>query len=37
MEFRGQVGWRVRTSKWRQGLGRRYGMKNSQRMDGRGE
>jgi hypothetical protein len=26
MEFRGQVGWGVVTSTWRQGVGRRYEM-----------
>jgi hypothetical protein len=32
-EFRGQVGLGVGTSTWRQGVGRRYGMWISQRMD----
>jgi hypothetical protein len=30
-EFRGQVGWGMGISMWRQGMGRRYGMWNSQR------
>jgi hypothetical protein len=33
LKFRGQVGWGVGTSMWRQGLWRRYGMWNSQRVD----
>ena len=32
----GEGGGRVRTSTWRQGLGRRFGMWNSQRVDGDG-
>jgi hypothetical protein len=31
---RGQVGWRMGTSMWRQGVGRRYEMWNSRRVDG---
>ena len=36
-EFRGQVWWGVRASKWRLGeVGRRCGMWSSQRLDGEG-
>jgi hypothetical protein len=31
-EFRGQVGWGLGISMWRQGVGRRYGMWNSLRV-----
>jgi hypothetical protein len=32
-EFKGQVGWGVGKSTWRQKVGRRYGMWNSQKVD----
>jgi hypothetical protein len=32
--FRGQVGWGMGTSTWRQGVMRRYGIFNSWRVDG---